>query len=201
MHVMRIAGCALAVGALLVACAEQSPVDPPERATVAAPTFGIGNAPDQTGVVYRGSAGWWLRFDDAATGWSITFGLNLPEACTGTAVFDELQWADKDLPVEFFRDNSLNVFESAYTAVWPFHGFDCDLYTTVEPIATGYSRMVWTDNDWTGSPNPNSNTWGWMAHGSLTWADGTAAQLAFHRRFVWHKNGPATLVSQVLNLN
>jgi hypothetical protein len=196
---------ALALGAFLVASCQDAPVEPAEMATVAAPSFGIGNAPDQTGVVYRGAGGWWEVFNDPATGWAVTFGINLPEACTGDAVFAELQWADKDLPVEFFRDNSLNIAESAYTVVWPFtvafQVEDCELYTTVEPVATGYSDLVWTDNDLFGSDNPNSNTWGWMAHGTLAWADGTPAHFSFHRRLVWHKDAPAKLVSQKLNLN
>ena len=59
MQTMRIAGCALAVSALLIACAEQAPVDVAGRATVAAPAFLHGSNPANSNgaVVFRGDIG------------------------------------------------------------------------------------------------------------------------------------------------
>ena len=57
MQTMRIAGCALAGTALVIACAEQAPVDVAGRATVAAPAFLHGSNPANSNgaVVFRGS--------------------------------------------------------------------------------------------------------------------------------------------------
>jgi hypothetical protein len=168
------------------------------------PQFDFANAPDQTGVVYRGGEdGWGWSFGDAKTGWRVTFGFDVIHYCnTGEIVGDELHWADKLLPGDEFRLVSLNKFDEARTAVWPFQAFDCDLFTTVDPLASGNSVMLLIDNDWTGSDRPNSNTWGWTAHGTLAWtSDGSAAQFSFHRRLVWHKDAPSEVKTQKLSLH
>ena len=69
MHIIRIAGCVLAVGALVVACAEQTPVDPGETATVAAPEFNWMNNPDNGNFkVYRDAFDWINCWSDAENG-------------------------------------------------------------------------------------------------------------------------------------
>ncbi|MBE0593563.1 MAG: hypothetical protein IH616_14310 [Gemmatimonadales bacterium] len=182
---------------LLVACTEtQTPLDQ-------TPQFDFANAPEQTGVVYRGSStdfGW--SFPDFKTGWQVTFGFDVVQYCNGVWDGDELYWADKLLPGDEFRDVSLNKFGEARTAVWPFTDFDCDLFATVAPLASGTSVMLLIDNDWSGSARPNTNTWGWMLHGTLAWtADDSPAQFSFHRRLVWNKDKGTKLVSQVLTLH
>jgi hypothetical protein len=167
------------------------------------PQFDFANAPDQTGIVYRGaSGGWGWSFADAETGWRVNFGFDVMHYCnTGEIVGDELHWADKILPGDEFRLVSLNRFDEAWTTVWPFTAFDCGLFATVEPLASGYSMMQLIDNDWTGSERPNSNSWGWTARGTLAWTvDDSPAQFSFHRRLVWHKDAPAELKSQKLVL-
>jgi len=164
------------------------------------PQFDFANAPDFSGIVERSDGPSAYVFPDAATGWQVTFGVDMLEFCDGIADFDLLYWADKNLPNDPDRWVSLNKME-ARTAVWPFLDFDCALFTTVEPLATGMSTFYFIDNDILGSDSPNTNSWGFMAAGTLAWtADGTPAQFSFHRRLVWHKDTPTKLVSQKLTL-
>lgn len=163
-----------------------------------APSFDFANAPDFSGIVSRSDGPAAYTFADPATGWRVTFGLDVAEYCAGIIDFDLLYWSDKYLPTD--RLVSLNKME-ARTAVWPFLAFDCALFTTVDPLASGLSTFYYIDNDLFGSDNPNVNAWGFKATGTLAWtADGTPAQFSFHRRLVWDKDNPARLVSQKLTL-
>jgi hypothetical protein len=139
--------------------------------------------------------GYAFWFPDDKTGWSVSLGWDMVEACSGTFERDVVHWTDKLLPGEEPRLVTLNRMDGARTQVWPFKVNDCDLFTTVPPLASGISELRVFDNDWTedpteSSPRPNANVWGWMVHGTLAWtADGSAARFSFTQWTVWHKEG------------
>ncbi len=178
---------------VLVACTDtQAPIDQQ-------PLFNFSNGPDQSGIVSRASGAYAASWSDAATGWRVVFGADMLEFCAGIISFDELQWADKVLPTDD-RIVSLNAYE-ARTSVWPFTAFDCTLFTTVDPLATGYSDFKWVDNDLTFSEHPNVNSWGFKANGTLAWTmDGSPAQFNFHRKIVVKKDGTLLNFHQELQL-
>ncbi len=163
------------------------------------PQFDFANAPDFTGIVERASGGAWASWGDPVAGTRVTIGLDMVEWCSEVYDFDELHWADKYLPN--VRLNSLNAWDDARITVWPFFAFDCGLFTTVQPLASGLGQAMYLDNDLFGSPNANTNTWGFMAHGTLAWtADGTPAQLSAHLRWVWKKGEPAQIITRKIVL-
>ncbi len=165
---------------LLVACTDtQAPLDQQ-------PLFDFANAPAQSGIVERGEGVWALSWADPGTGWRVTFGVDMLEFCDGIVDFDEVHWADKVIPQEVERIVSLAKKGEARTSVWPFMDFDCALFTTIDPLASGLSVLISPDNDLTGTPGANMNSWGFMAHGRLSWTvDGSHAQFSFHRRVQW----------------
>ena len=180
---------------LLVACTDtQAPIDQQ-------PLFDFANAPPQSGIVERGDGVWAVSWSDSKTGWRVVFGADMLEFCSGIVDFDEVHWADKVLPQETERIVDLSKKGEARTSVWPFMAFDCGLFTTVDPLASGLSVLISTDNDFYGSNNPNTNSWGFRAHGTLAWtADGSPAHFSFHRQLVWHKGNPAQIKTQKLVL-
>jgi hypothetical protein len=164
------------------------------------PQFDFANAPDFSGIVERSDGYAAYTWADPATGWRVTFGLDMLEYCDGIVDFDLLYWADKNIPNDPDRIVSLNKME-ARTAVWPFLDFDCALFTSVDPLASGMSTFYYIDNDILGSTSANTNSWGFMASGTLAWtADGSPAQFSFVRRLVWKKDEPARVVAQKLVL-
>jgi len=55
-------------------------------------------------------------------------------------------------------------------SVWPFTAFDCDLFTTIDPVGTGTVDVRLTDNDVNIFLNPDSYNWnafGFRAHGQF----------------------------------
>ena len=190
--------CFAVLSLLLVACTEtQAPIDQQ-------PLFDFANAPEQSGIVERGDGVWAWSWPDPKTGLRVVFGADMTEFCGGIIDFDEVHWADKVLPNEDERIVSLDVSRDIRTSVWPFLDFDCALFTSVDPLASGTSTLKRTDNDLTGTPGANTNTWGFMAHGTLAWtADGSAAQFSFHRRMQWDTNdfaGTFRVLTQKLTL-
>jgi len=180
---------------LLIACTDtQAPIDQQ-------PLFDIDNGPAQSGIVVRDGAVTAFSFGDFASGQRVTFGTFDEEYCAGILDFDEIIWADKVLPLKLFRLNSLNKMDDVRTTVWPFTAFDCDLFTTVEPVARGTSDLIYIDNDVFISENPNVNSYGVSAHGALAWtADGSPANLSFHVRIVEKKDGTLLSFNQKLSL-
>jgi hypothetical protein len=163
------------------------------------PLFNFSNGPEQSGIVERASGAYAVSWPDQATGWRVVFGADMLEFCDGIIDFDELQWADKYLPTDD-RIVSLNTYEPR-TSVWPFTDFDCALFTTVEPLATGYSKFTYVDNDLSLSEHPNVNSWGFKANGTLAWTmDGSPAAFNFHRQTVVKKNGTLLHFHQTLSL-
>ena len=51
--------------------------------------------------------------------------------------------------------------------VWDFLAFDCELFTTIDPVASGDAKLRNVDNDLFGTVDPNANAWSFMAHGQL----------------------------------
>ena len=59
-------------------------------------------------------------------------------------------------------------------SVWPFTGFDCGLFTSTSPVASGVADFIYTDNSLPGvGPDDDfANAWGFRAHGTLSYTDG-----------------------------
>jgi len=85
-------------------------------------------------------------------------------------------------------------------AVWPFTNFDCALFTTIAPLATGDAEFVNNDNDVFGTPGweNNTNVWGFSAHGLLARPTGEVAVLSAERRVSYsNTQGLRVLMSKV----
>lgn len=177
---------------LLFACEQQT--TPPEFA----PSYAIDNAPDFTGIVIRGQDPAGTNWGDPVRGLRITIGYDPVDRCLDPANYtdyDLVIWADKFLPTG--RDNSLNQWKDARIAVWPFFANDCALFSTIQPLATGYGDANWLDNDFFGSSNQNSNIWGAMVHAALTsTADGSTMQVSGHYKILWDKKSPARILTR-----
>jgi hypothetical protein len=181
---------------LLVACDRQT------NAPEFTPSYAIDNAPDFTGIVVRDQGPAGVNWGDPVRGMRITIGYDPVDECLDPANYtdyDLLIWADKFLPTD--RDNSLNQWKDARIAVWSFFPNDCALFTTLQPLATGYGDASWLDNDYFGSSNPNSNVWGAMVHGTLTsTADGSTMQVSGHYKFLWDKKTAPRIVTRAIIL-
>lgn len=169
---MRRAGVAVVVLAVGLAMGMPAAADPPAN-----------SGP----IVIRtdDEAAWFLPEEEA--GMSVALGWDPLEFCGGTVEFDVLSLQEISVPEDANRLIDLLKGE-VRTSVWPFIVFDCGLFTTVEPLATGYSDLVSTDNDLRVFLNPdniNANAFGLVAHGALYDADGDRKQFSFMDRLVW----------------
>ena len=159
---------ALLCGFLMVGC-DQQPAEPPINLAGATPAFDIGNAPGASGAVIRLQDGVGLVWTDGNTGLQVILGVDIRAFCTGPADFDVITFQDifaADRPILEVGQGTVQ------TSVWGFTGFDCGLFTTEDPLASGYSDLLFQDNDLLGAfGDHNANAWGYQAHGTLT-ADG-----------------------------
>ena len=79
------------------------------------------------------------------------------------------------------------------TTVWATGGFDCDVFTTTTPVATGTVDLTNTDNDLIAFQHKNHNAFGFVAQGILTRSNGAKANFNGVRKGVWDGNDLATL--------
>jgi len=93
-----------------------------------------------------------------------------------------------DVPEDANRVNDLLHGDDLTTSVWPFTDFDCGLFLTTTPLATGTVDVRNTDNDFFVFLNPdnkNHNAFGFTAQGKLTSATGKRAHFNVVSRVVF----------------
>lgn len=157
---------------------------------------GIVDAPATSGPrVIRFEFGYGLILTDPDLGIEVTYGFDPVALCDGTATFDVVSIMQVNGPQG--RAHAVVQGDDLQTRVWPFasESFDCDLFTSATPIASGVSDLVATDNDVVGG-NPDArhvNSLGYRARGVLTLADGRPTRYSGTTHCVWDGTDPATL--------
>jgi hypothetical protein len=136
------------------------------------------NGPENPGpIVMRGEDGLGIWYPDYKAGLSVVHGIDVDEFCLGIEDYDLIAYQDIESPSEVGRIISVMQGDNITTSVWPeVADFDCEIYSEIEPIATGTVRILLTDNDLFGGGfgdgKPNMNAFTVSAHGKLTWTDG-----------------------------
>jgi hypothetical protein len=134
-------------------------------------------------------------YADERKGLSVTIGVDVVADCNGTFDADLVSIQEIHVPEDANRIISLLNGDDLTTTVWPFTEFDCGLFTTIEPVATGTSDLVLTDNDLDVGLTPDNVNWnafGFTAHGLLTAQDGSDVHFNGVERCVWDGNNGAT---------
>ncbi len=147
-------------------------------------SFGIALAepPASSGVVTRDSYnGGWVDVDMNA-GMLSVLGFDIVQWCTDGAPFDVISYSDK-LVQSGLRLNTLEKAELT-ASVWPFTVFDCELFTSIPPLATGLASYRLHDNDLFGNEfceeKNNANAFGRKANGTLYSASGELMKFSMH---------------------
>jgi hypothetical protein len=147
-------------------------------------SFGIALAdpPASSGVVTRGSYDN-ARVDvDTNAGMLSILGVDVVQWCTDGVPFEFISYSDK-LVQSGLRLNTLEKAELT-ASVWPFTVFDCELFTTVPPLATGIASYRLHDNDLFGDQfceeKNNANAFGIKANGTLYSPSGEKKQFSMH---------------------
>jgi hypothetical protein len=122
--------------------------------------------PPASGVVVRFEAPAAYTWFDPESGLRVIVGADVDEFCAGNLNFDIVEWQDVNLADGRTLTNGNGVMQAT---VWDFLEFDCDLFTTVDPVASGYARFRYVDNDIFGiaEGDRNANSWTFMANGKL----------------------------------
>lgn len=162
---------------------------------------GFGNGPENPGpIVFRFDDVGGFHMADFKSGLGVIHGGDVVEFCqTGSTEFDPILVQEVDVPDDFDRIINQVVGNDMPTTVWPFPVFDCGLFTTVDPIATGTADLINTDNDVNVSDNPNANSFGLSSHGKVTTDGGEELNLHTHFRAII-KDGEFTLLTEKVNL-
>ena len=127
----------------------------------------LADPPPFSGVVERNdypAAYTWVDFE---SGLRIVIGADMDEFCSGLLNFDLMAFQDVTIPDGRIVSNGIG--EEMQTSVWDFLDFDCALFTSIDPVASGYARLRVLDNDLQGiaEGDTNTNVWTFMAHGKL----------------------------------
>lgn len=208
MHIIRIAGGALAAGALLVACAEQ-PI-PTEGPAVDSPLFSFSNNPDNGNprILRFNNLATFLIVDDETNLFSLQAGRDAPfnfnagERCGEVTAlsFEDVQRIlhDPDDPVSAMinetrqgRDIFIHVFQGPFSEVT-----DCDDMLS-RLLAQGRGNFTNTDNDVLIflRPHNNVNAFGFTAHSNdLELIGGGRAMYNGVSKCVWDGNDLGTLM-------
>lgn len=155
--------------------------------------------PADSGTVTRGQealAFTWVDFD---SGLRIIIGADIDEFCGGVNNFDLVDFMRVEPQPERVIER---LSGDVQTTVWDFLDFDCALFTTLEPVASGQARLRATDNDLfgIGDDDRHTNSWGLMAHGKLEDSFGTDMNLnAFLRQVFGNPSGYHRTAKVVLN--
>lgn len=168
-------------------------------------SFGIALAepPASSGVVTRDSYnGGWVDVDPNA-GMLSVLGFDIVQWCTDGAPFELISYSDK-LVQSGLRLNTLEKAELT-ASVWPFTVFDCDLFTTVAPLATGTASYRLHDNDLFGNEfceeKNNANAFGRKANGTLYSPSGKKKQFSMHTTGIYDcETGTFPLFKTKINL-
>lgn len=187
---------ALFLVTLLAGClGDELPSDP--SAASVGPSFNFDNGPDNPGpIVMRSEVTFAVFYVDAKAGVSAIHGADIIEFCGGTIDFDLVDLQRIDVPEDANRVNDILQGDDVRTSVWPFTVFDCNLFTTVTPLATGTADVRLTDNDVFVFLNPesvNHNAFGFRAHGKLEDSAGETVNFSGHCNCVWDGNDIDTL--------
>jgi hypothetical protein len=163
----------LLVPLLLFAC-DREPVAPGDT-----PTLDITNGPAASGVVIRGEgvAAW--AWPDVKSGLQVVAGVDMLEFCAGIINFDVTPIKYANLPDGRINELAQGMVQAT---VWDFVDFDCALFTTRDPVASGVARYQYTDNDVTLAGENSADSWGVTVHGTLARPNGDEAALAAHFR-------------------
>ena len=81
----------------------------------------------------------------------------------------------------------------AYAEVWPGGPFDCSVFTTSDPIASGTVTVTRTDNDWN-LDGGRMNAYGWRANGTLYGSDGAAYRFSEVITLQWPDGAPTNVL-------
>ena len=131
---------------------------------------------------------------DTRNGLSAVLGADPNEFCNGIVNFDTVSYLEVDVPEDANRI-SQKLSGHVQASVWPFTVFDCTLFSTVPPLATGMAKVKGTDNDlfvFLNPDNVNANAFGYNAHGALTDQSGNRRNFNLVFRAVWDGNDPST---------
>jgi len=194
---MRVNGLALALVVVTVAgCSEQPAAPTAVHDGAASPASSIADAPESAGIVMRGETFIAVGWTDVREGIFVMIGFDPVQYCTGPVNFDFIPFQDVELHggrgvLRHLQGTDLQ------TSVWPFAGFNCGLVTSVEPLATGVSDLVNTDNDFGGDGRSNANAFGFRAHGTLTLTSGAETAFSAHVNYLINGNKGFQANSQI----
>jgi hypothetical protein len=184
MRSLLLAAVPAAVGVLLSGCADRSTTGPTLR-----PSFDFTNGPANPGpIVFRFKDVFGVFYADPVRGLSAIHGGNVVEFCnTGGTAFQLVDIQHVLPPQEQGRIIELLKGKDLETTVWPFVNFDCGLFTTITPLATGVVDLVNTDNDLLVflRDTRNVNAYGFTAQGRLTRPSGAKASFNSVMKVVW----------------
>ena len=130
-------------------------------------------------------------YPDVRNGLSVTIGADVVEDCNGNFDPEVVSIQDIHVPEDANRIIEIIHGDELITEVWPFTDFDCELFTTVDPVGAGTSDLVSTDNDlvvFLTEDNVNWNAFGFTAHGWLTAQDGSEVRFNGVSRCLWDGN-------------
>lgn len=161
---------------------------------------GVANAepPSESGIVTREDREFAVFDVDEKAGISSVLGVDPVAFCSGTGEFEFVSYADKAVQNDL---RSVRVGRGEVTAsVWPFTVFDCSLFLTEMPLASGIAKLVDRDNDYFGlercDEKQNINSFGYQAHGALYNYDGERKQFSmyFHALLDCEDDGSFTFI-------
>lgn len=161
-----------------------------------APTFTFENAPPFSGIIERSEIPTAFTWIDFKSGLRVIVGADMDEFCAGTINFDLVWYQDIYNPTRLLGQGQGEV----QTTVWDFLEFDCALFTTVPPVASGVAHFINTDNDFDGVGEDDNfaNAWTLRANGTLYYSDGGApAQLNAFQKQLFGANTGYKAVSKV----
>jgi len=167
---------------VLLAC-DRAPVAPDAGPNVE-PTFNIENAPLESGIVVRGEWPMGSFMMDPETQLGLAIGMTAKEFCSGTPRYFLQTWADKELAG---RIVTMAQGTDVPTEVWDASpgNWTCEAILAGEPLASGVSDVVVTNNDLFNSGH-RGRVVQWRAHGILTQPNGEKAVVRWQWR--WNEN-------------
>ena len=175
----------IALVAMLAGCSEEPT---PTQVSALADKDG---PPAEAGIIMRGSFPVGVTWVDFEAGTRVFFGVDINEFCAGTIDFELMDFQDANLPGGRIVSNGVGKMQ---TTVFDFLDFDCEMFTTIPPIAEGTTTLRAVDNDLEFSVVHNTNTWGYMAHGKLIGADGSPLNFnGFLRQQDGNNSGPKAI--------
>jgi len=178
---------AVAVLGLAGCSSDQSPTQVPDATQKDGP-------PTESGIIYRGETAVGLTWVDVDSGLRVVLGADMNEYCAGIVNFDPFATQTANLPGGRLV---MNGGAEVQVTVWDFLAFDCGLFTTMDPVASGTANLRGVDNDVQGTVVTNTNTWGWSAQGNLVDGDGHRVRFnGFVRQQFGNDSGPK-VVSEV----